>query len=391
MRSLQRVLLAAAALLPALALLGTSPAVLHGDPLQGGARNAESQTGAANGGLRNGHNRARPKIQRVEISPREEAIEVRVSGDGPLRYTAFPLSDPDRLVLDFSGAVVPAKPRHVASALDPILGVRLGQFSPDVARVVIDLKKNSPYTVRQDSGSVTVVFGPTAETSLGAASDVKVGLIPETVLTKLSPPSIASEDLRESSPERPTPPTHASEITFPLRQAEPQSSLWLPPNPDYVIGIDDVLSITVREQFNMSRVVLVRPDGKIPLPLIGEVKVDGLSPAALEGFVATALRTDLYEPEVTVAVQEMRRQTFNIVGQVNQPGSYQVSKPMTVLDAISLAGGLRDFAKATEIYVLRLMPDGSRNRLPFNYKRAVQGARKQGSIEVEARDTIVVP
>jgi polysaccharide export outer membrane protein len=366
MRSLKRVLQAVAALLPPMALVATSPAILHGDPLQGVTRNAESQTDVANGGLRDGHNRTRPKIQRVEITPREQAIEVRVSGDGPLRYRAFPLSDPDRLVLDFSGAVVPAKPRHVASAQEPILGVRLGQFTPDVARVVIDLKKKSPYTVRQDSGSVTVVFGPTAETGLGAASDVKVGLIPDTALTKLSPPSIAPEDLNESSPERPTPPTPAAEITFPLRQAEPQSSLWSPPDPDYVIGVDDVLSINVREQFSMSRVVFVRPDGKIPLPLIGEVKVDGLSPAALEGFVATALRTYLYEPEVTVAVQEMRRQTFNIVGEVNQPGSYQVSKPMTVLDAISLAGGLRDFARATEIYVLRLMPDGSRNRLPFN-------------------------
>jgi polysaccharide export outer membrane protein len=354
-------------------VLATSPAVLNGYPLQGLTRNSESQTNVANGSLRDGQNRARVKIQRVEISPREQAIEVRVSGDGLLRYRAFSLSHPDRLVLDFASAVLQAKPRHVASALEPILGVRLGQFSPDVARVVIDLKKQSPYTVRQDSDSVTVVFGHAAETSLGAASDVKVALIPDTVLTELSPP------------------TPATEITFPLRRAEPKSSLWSLPDPDYVIGVDDVLSINVREQFSMSRVVFVRPNGMIPLPLIGEVKVDGLTPAALESFVATALRTYLYEPEVTVAVQEMKRQTFNILGEVNRPGSYQVSKPMTVLDAISQAGGLRDFAKATEIYVLRLMPDGSRNRLRFNYKRAIQGARAQGSIEVEARDTIVVP
>jgi polysaccharide biosynthesis/export protein len=373
MRSLQRVLQAAAALLPAMALLATSPAVLNGYPLQGAPRNSESQTDVAKGSLRDGQKRARSKIQRVEISPREQAIEVRVSGDGPLRYKAFPLSHPDRLVLDFSGAVVQAKPNHVASALEPILGVRLGQFNPDVARVVIDLKQKSLYTMNQGSNFVTVVFGHAAETSLGAAADVKVALIPDTVLTELSPP------------------TPTTEITFPLRQAEPQSSLWSLPDPDYVIGIDDVLSINVREQFYMSRVVFVRPDGKIPLPIIGEVKVDGLTPAALEGFVATALRTYMYEPEVTVAVQEMRSQTFTILGRVNRPGSYQVSKPMTVWDAISLAGGLRDFAKATEIYVLRLMPDGSRNRLPSNYKRAVQGAREQGSIEVEARDTIVVP
>jgi polysaccharide biosynthesis/export protein len=426
MRSLPRVLLAAVALLPAMALLATSPAVLNGCPLQGVTRNSETQTDAANGSLRDGQNRTQAKIQRVEISPREQAIEVRVWGDGPLRYRAFPLSHPDRLVLDFAGALASAKPRQVTSALEPILGVRLGQFSPDVARVVIDLKQKFPYTMNQGSNFVTVVFGHATETSLGAVSDGKGTLIPDTVHTELPPPSIAAEDLNEYVRERrtqpqavgigpaddpatpssphfsearpaegegstPTLPTHASEVTFPLRRAEAQSSLWSPPEPDYVIGIDDVLSIIVREEFHSSRGVFVRPDGKISLPMIGEVKAEGLTPAALEGLLATELRSYLYEPEVTVAVQEMRRQTFNILGEVNRPGSYQVSKPMTVLDAISLAGGLRDFAEATKIYVVRVGPDGSRNRLPFNYKRAIQGAREQGSIEVEARDTIVVP
>jgi len=158
-----------------------------------------------------------------------------------------------------------------------------------------------------------------------------------------------------------------------------------------VIGIDDVLAITVWKESDISRVVFVRPDGKISLPLIGEVKADGLTPGALQTLVATELRSFLYEPEVTVAVQEMRSQRFNMVGELNRPGTYQVSKPMTVLDAIALAGGLRDFAKATKIYVLRLRPDGSRNRLPFNYKRAIKGDKEQGSLEVKARDTIVVP
>jgi len=422
---------------------------------------------------------------------------VRVTGDGLLSYRAFPLSDPDRLVLDFSGAVVQTEPRQVASDLEPVVGVRLGQFSPDVARVVIDLKKKLPYTLSQASNSVTVAFDPAAETSLGGASDARVAFIPETVLAKLSPPSLAPGDLKESSPERltqaqalgngsadnqakpsspsfaearpaegqggkPTPPTPASEIASVLGKGETESSAMQllpegalpvssekkltspgnaqssgavelgagsasplpvadrddpapethsslpgpqpeaeskanplvfgsPPNQDYVIGIDDVLAITVWKESDISRVVFVRPDGKISLPLIGEVKADGLTPGALQTLVATELRSFLYEPEVTVAVQEMRSQRFNMVGELNRPGTYQVSKPMTVLDAIALAGGLRDFAKATKIYVLRLRPDGSRNRLPFNYKRAIKGDKEQGSLEVKARDTIVVP
>jgi polysaccharide biosynthesis/export protein len=401
-RSLQRVFLAAAALLPAMALLATSPAVLNGCPLQGVTRNSESQTDVANGSLRDGQNRTRAKIQRVEISPREQAIEVRVSGDGLLRYRAFPLSHPDRLVLDFSGAVVQAKPRHVASDLEPILGVRLGQFSPDVARVVIDLKQKFPYTMNQGSNFVAVVFGHAAKTSLGAedlnessperpTQAQAVGIGPADNPATLSSPPLAKARPAEGQESTPTPPTTASEITFPLRQAELQSSLWPPPDPDYVIGIDDVLSINVREEFHISRGVFVRPDGKILLPMIGEVKADGLTPAALEGFLATELRSYLYEPEVTVAVQEKSIQAFNIVGEVNRPGSYQASRPMTVLDAISLAGGLREFAKATKIYVLRLRPDGSRDRLPFNYSQAMRGTRKQSTLEVRPRDTIVVP
>jgi polysaccharide export outer membrane protein len=478
-------------------LLATNPAVVNAYQLQGVTHRPSSQTDGANGSLGDRPNRPRARIQRVGVSRREQLIEVRVTGDGLLSYRAFPMSNPDRLVLDFSGAVVQVEPRQVASDLEPILRVRLGQFSPDVARVVIDLKKKLPYTVGQDSNSVTVVFEPDAETSLGGVSDAKVAFIPNIVLAKLSPPYPASGDFKESSAEwetqaqavgngsaddqakpwfpalaeafpaegqggEPAAPTPAPEITSELGKAETEppavellpegvratsseqtvigpskaqngstaelelgsaSSLAVadrddpapetrsslpgplpeagskanpiillpPPDQDYVIGIDDVLAINVWKESEISRIVFVRPDGKISIPLIGEVKADGLTPVALQTLIATELRSYLYEPEVTVAVQEMRSQRFNMVGEVNKPGTYQVSKPMTVLDAIALAGGLRDFAKATKIYVLRVGPDGSRNRLPFNYKRAIQGARDQGSLEVKARDTIVVP
>ena len=180
----------------------------------------------------------------------------------------------------------------------------------------------------------------------------------------------------------------------PLPEAETKekpNSSWAPADEDYVIGIEDVLAINVWKEPDISRLVFVRPDGKISLPLIGELKANGLTPRLLQDAIGAKLRLFLFEPEVTVIVQEIRSQRFNIVGEVNRPGTYPLSKPMTVLDAIALAGGFRDFARVTQIYVLRLRPDGSRAAFPFNYKDAIRGLRLRDNLELEARDTIVVP
>ena len=158
-----------------------------------------------------------------------------------------------------------------------------------------------------------------------------------------------------------------------------------------MIGIDDLLAINVWKEPEISRAVAVRPDGKISIPLIGELKANGLTPRALQSMIATKLRSYLFEPEVTVIVQEIRSQRFNIVGEVNRPGTYPLIRPMTVLDAVALAGGFRDFAKITKIYVLRLRPDGPRMRSPFNYKDVIKGHNFYQNLELEPHDTIVVP
>jgi len=103
------------------------------------------------------------------------------------------------------------------------------------------------------------------------------------------------------------------------------------------------------------------------------------------------LATYLSDPQVAVVVQEAKSHKFNIVGEVEKPGSYVMSGPMTVLDAIALAGGLRDFARETKIYVLRVNTDGSRVRLPFNYKQVIKGSDLKADVQLEPRDTIVVP
>lgn len=164
-----------------------------------------------------------------------------------------------------------------------------------------------------------------------------------------------------------------------------------PHDDTFVIGNEDVLAINVWKEPDLSRSIPVRSDGKISLPLAGEVQAAGRTPLKLEEDIAAKLKNFISEPEVTVMVQQINSQKFNILGQVNKPGSYVLTNSATVLDAVALAGGFRDFAKQKSIYVLRQNPDGSQTRLLFNYKDVVKGKNPDQNVKLQPRDTIVVP
>lgn len=159
----------------------------------------------------------------------------------------------------------------------------------------------------------------------------------------------------------------------------------------FVIGNDDVLAVNVWKEPDISRSIPVRSDGKISLPLVGEVQATGQTPRKLELEIAGRLKSYISEPEVTVIVQQINSQKFNILGQVARPGSYVITNSPTVLDAIAVAGGFRDFAKKKSIYVLRQNVDGTQTRLPFNYKDVVKGGSAAQNVKLQARDTVVVP
>jgi polysaccharide biosynthesis/export protein len=159
----------------------------------------------------------------------------------------------------------------------------------------------------------------------------------------------------------------------------------------FVIGNDDVLAINVWKEPEISRSIPVRSDGKISLPLVGEVQAAGSTPLKLEQDIAARLKNYIEEPEVTVIVQQVNSQKFNILGQVNKPGAYPLTNSPTVLDAIAIAGGFRDFAKQKAIYILRQNSDGTQSRLPFSYKEVVKGKNTAQNIKLQPRDTIVVP
>jgi len=159
----------------------------------------------------------------------------------------------------------------------------------------------------------------------------------------------------------------------------------------YTIGADDVLAINVWKEPDLTRSVPVRSDGKISLPLIGELQAAGITPKQLEQDISKKLTSYVSEPEVTVIVQEIKSRKFNVLGMVARPGSFPITHTMTVLDAIALSGGFRDFAKQKSIYVLRMKPDGTQARLPFNYKDVVKGKNPEQNIKLEPGDSVVVP
>jgi len=187
----------------------------------------------------------------------------------------------------------------------------------------------------------------------------------------------------------PAPPVASSAASQPTQNVE--ATATKAHDDSFVIGNDDVLAIDVWKEPDISRSIPVRSDGNISLPLVGEVRASGRTPLKLEQDIAARLKNYIAEPEVTVIVQQINSQKFNILGQVSRPGSYMIANSATVLDAIALAGGFRDFAKQKSIYVLRQNADGSQTRLPFNYKEVVKGQNPAQNIKLQPRDTIVVP
>lgn len=171
----------------------------------------------------------------------------------------------------------------------------------------------------------------------------------------------------------------------------PNSAATGPHDSTYIIGDDDVLAINVWNEKDLSRAIPVRSDGKISLPLVGEMQAAGRTPLQLEGEIAEKLKSYITSPEVTVMVQEIKSQNFNILGQVAKPGSYPLTASPTIVDAIAAAGGFRDFAKQKGIYILRQGANGSQTRISFNYKDFIKGKNPAQNIHLLPHDTVVVP
>ncbi len=161
-------------------------------------------------------------------------------------------------------------------------------------------------------------------------------------------------------------------------------------DPNYVIGAQDELNIDVWKEPEVSRTVPVRPDGMISLPLLNDIQAAGLTPMQMGSQISEKLKKFMADPQVTVTVTRINSQRIFIVGEVNRAGAYSLLPNMTVLQALSSAGGFTRFANVKKIHILHL-ENGKQISLPFNYKEVVNGHRSEQNIVLKANDTVVVP
>ena len=164
----------------------------------------------------------------------------------------------------------------------------------------------------------------------------------------------------------------------------------VPTPPDYVIGPDDVLSIVVWRDKDMSADVGVRPDGKISLPLINEMQAAGLTPEQLRLALTEAANKFVEDPAVSVVVRAINSRKVFITGQVAKPGPYPLSGSTTVLQMIATAGGVGEYSKSEKIVVMRT-ENGKTVSHKFNYKDVTEGKNLQQNIDLKPGDTIIVP
>jgi polysaccharide export outer membrane protein len=160
------------------------------------------------------------------------------------------------------------------------------------------------------------------------------------------------------------------------------------PNSSYKIGVGDVLHISVWEEPQFTEAAVVRPDGMISIPLVSEVTVAGLTPESAEKMLTARLEKYVHKPRVTVVVQEIHSRMVYITGEVQRPGAYPLIDTMNVVQLISRSGGLTDFAKSKQVYVLRA---GSGTRIKVDYRKLLKGQSPEQNLELVPGDTVVVP
>jgi polysaccharide biosynthesis/export protein len=175
--------------------------------------------------------------------------------------------------------------------------------------------------------------------------------------------------------------TPAAPATVPAPQQVPS---------DYVIGPDDVLTIFFWREKDLSGDVSVRPDGRISLPLINDVEASGLTPEQLRVRLTAAADKYIEEPTVTVVVKQINSRKVFITGQIAKPGAYAMMGPTTVLQLITMAGGVQEYADDKHIQILRTQ-NGRPISLRFNYDEVKKGKKLEQNIALIPGDTVIVP
>jgi polysaccharide biosynthesis/export protein len=171
---------------------------------------------------------------------------------------------------------------------------------------------------------------------------------------------------------------------------KPEAAAEPRPEPLYVIQPNDVLEVFVWKEPELTRKVLVRPDGRISFPLVQDLQAAGISPSELKQRIELKLKEYLNAPNVTVIVEGIKSYQVFVLGKVQKPGAVIIEKPISILQAIALAGGFQDYAKDSEIAVIRNF--GKENIvLDFNYRDVIHGRKPEQNILLRSGDAVVVP
>ncbi len=175
------------------------------------------------------------------------------------------------------------------------------------------------------------------------------------------------------------------------QQAPPPSAAGVTPPADYVIGPEDVLVVQFWRDDQISGEAMVRPDGKITLRLLNDIQASGLTPDQLRAVLLKEANRYLEDPSVTVIVKQINSRKVMVMGEVGKTGPLPLNGPLTVLQAIGMAGGLTEYAKKGEIAVIRSEPGKPQRRIPFDYEAIAQGKKLEQNILLMPNDTVLVP
>ena len=160
---------------------------------------------------------------------------------------------------------------------------------------------------------------------------------------------------------------------------------------EYKLNAGDILLVSVWKEEELSREVLVRPDGGISFPLVGQVQAAGFSTEEVQDNLVSQLSEFVPDAVVTVAVLSINGNKVYVLGKVARPGEYVVNKQLDVMQALALAGGLTTFAAENKVRILRRQPNGVQESISFRYGAVKEGDRLETNIILQSGDTVVVP
>jgi polysaccharide export outer membrane protein len=206
---------------------------------------------------------------------------------------------------------------------------------------------------------------------------------PQTTQPQAAPPQASQPQASQPQASQPQQPPDS-----PSTQPQAPRVSSAPITADYRLAVGDKLRVEVYKDAQLSQALQIRPDGKITLPLLGDIAAAGKTPTELRDTLTAALREYITNPVVTVIVVETTPGAVFVMGEVNKPGAQAINGPISILQVLAMAGGFKDFAHTKDIRVLRKSTTGVRT-IEFNYNEAIKG--NGAPLVLEAGDTVIVP